>query len=283
MRKYSLTGLLLAVFFAGTLLYGQSSKRAARRVTSSSQQGVDRSSSSLYILPEHLYVDMNFYRPPVYAVDSRKNRIGTGTPDLFKQWLVNEISFSFTFRQNNRRTRLVALEGVKVELYLYAPGTARDRESNSRWLCGEQTLACLVVDPEQKSRRYWASLFLPAPYVYLYFPLDPRTGKYDIRRLEGVVIVSDRDGVILGRRAFAYKSKMSSARAKKLFAAVSELRGKKTNNMVMLWPREKTPWAWLDADRFELPDPDADRSLPKEKLRDVQSSLPPSEGEGNKE
>ena len=165
----------------------------------------------------------------------------------------------------NRRSRCgPGLAGQRdIVLHFLPPGqtvqhsAAGRRESRTLPLCfgdgtgGVQSLHCLVAEPEQKMRRYWASLFLPAPYVYLHMPQE--RGKYSLRLLEGVVIISDRDNNILGRRAFAYKSKLSSSRAQRLIAAAAELRGRKGRNQVPLWPRENTPWEWVDADRFELP------------------------------
>ena len=248
MRKKYLRWLLTVLCFSGMLMYGQSGRRSSYKTGSA-----DKNTPSLYVPSDQITVDMSLLRPPVYSVDSRKTKVGSNVPDIFKLWLVNEISFSFSYRPA-KRTRPLALEDVKVELFIYASGTSREGTA-SRWLCGSQTLQCLVIDPEAKTRRYWASLFLPASYVYLYFPQD-KAGKYNLRTLEGVVIISDRDNIILGRRAFSYRNKVSSSRAQKLYAAVAELRGKKTSNQIPLWPREKTPWAWLDADRFELPSTD---------------------------
>ena len=237
--------LLTAVFcLSGFLSYGQSGRRASHRAGSR-----EKNAPELYVPADTINVDMTLQRPPVFVVDGKKTRIGTGVPDAARVWLVNEISFCISYRPA-RRSSILPLEDVKVELYLYASGTARDNGS-FRWLCGVQSLHCLVAEPEQKMRRYWASLFLPAPYVYLHMPQE--RGKYSLRLLEGVVIISDRDNNILGRRAFAYKSKLSSSRAQRLIAAAAELRGRKGRNQVPLWPRENTPWEWVDADRFELP------------------------------
>ena len=120
-----------------------------------------------------------------------------------------------------------------------------------RWFCGVQQLQCVVADPEQKLRRYRASLFLPSSYVYLHIPQE--RAKSSLQALEGVVISADKENNILGRKAFGYRGKLTPERMRILVNAATQLRGKKMKNQVMLWPREKTPWAWLDADRFEFP------------------------------
>ena len=186
----------------------------------------------------------------MYVVDGKKVRINNaGGGENLRQWMVNEISFDIVYR--GRSSRPLLLENVKVELYIYASGPARD-EVRYRWFCGVQEHQCLIVDPDQKTHRYWASLFLPAYSVYMSMPQE--RGRASVRSLEGVVIISDRDNNMLGRRVFGYKgSKLSVKRAKALVDSVNLLRGKKTKDQVALLPRELTPWAWLDADRFELP------------------------------
>lgn len=193
---------------------------------------------------------MNLSRPPIYVIEGKKTRIGHSVPDSFRLWLVNDISFGISYRPQGKRSVPLVLENLKVEIYIFAPGPARDGVKY-RWLCGVQKLQCIVVNPEQTMRKYWASLFLHPAYVYLHFPLE--RGKYNLKVLEGVVIISDKDNNILGRKAFGFRTKLTVNRAKALVDAVAQLRGKKTKNQVKLWPREKTPWACLESERFEWP------------------------------
>ena len=264
------------LFLSGLLLYGQSGKHSLHRATSKGKNAPE-----FYIPTDTITVDMNLQRPPVFALEGgKKTRIGTGIPDAARLWLVNEISFCF-FYQSTKRSSFRTLKNLKVELYLYAPGETRDNMS-FRWFCGVQALDCLVVEPGQKMRRYWASLFLPSAYVYLHMPLDH--GRYSLRALEGVVFIADQDNTILGRRAFGYKSKLAPARAQRLIAAAMELRGKKTRNQILLWPREKTPWAWVDADRFELPFTLFDEAKGENKASSAPPQIPAEEnGKENEE
>ena len=69
-----------------------------------------------------------------------------------------------------------------------------------------------------------------------------------------MVIISDRNGRELGVHVFSPHAKMTTAQVQKLLASARERRGKmQGDNIIQLWPREKTPWAPLDADRFEVP------------------------------
>ena len=191
----------------------------------------------------------------MYVVDGKKVRINNaGGGENLRQWMVNEISFDIVYR--GRSSRPLLLENVKVELYIYASGPARD-EVRYRWFCGVQELQCLIVDPDQKTHRYWASRFLPAYSVYMSMPQE--RGRPSVRSLEGVVIIADRDNNILGRKVFGYRGgKVSAKRANALLDSAAMLRGKKTKNQLLMLPRELTPWAWLEADRFELPAMDID-------------------------
>ena len=245
MRMRYAAVLAVVLCLSGLMLYGQSGKRGASR-----SRGVSKNAPVLFIPTDTINVDMSLTHPPAYATVSRKTKIGSNDiPEVFKQWMMNEISFSISYRPPKKALPL-PLENLKVELYIYAPGPARDGVS-FRWFCGVQNLQCTVADSEQKQRKYMASLFLPSSYVYLHFPQE--RGKYSLRALEGVVIIADKENNILGRKAFGYRVKLTPDRMRTLVNAATQLRGKKTKNQVMLWPREKTPWAWLDADRFEFP------------------------------
>ena len=245
MRKLYAVCLTAILCLSGLLLYGQTGKRASGR-----SRGSSRNVPAVYVPTESINVDMILQHAPEYNIGSRKTRIGNSDiPEAFKQWMVNEISFSISCRPEKRGMPLV-LENLKVELYVFAPGQARDGAS-FRWFCGIQNLHCVVADPDLRARKYWASLFLPSSYVFLHFPQE--RGKYSLRSLEGVVVISDKDNKILGRKAFGYRTKLTVGRAQNLVKSAALLRGKKTRNQVVLWPREKTPWACLDADRFEMP------------------------------
>ena len=231
--------LILAICVAGFLAYGQSSKRASRRS--------GRKEQAFFVPEESIRVDISLPHPPIIA--GGKSRPGSNIPDAMKPWMMAEIAFSFANR--SRLSRPIILEKMNVELYLFADLPSRETTS-PRWFVGTQTLHAVVFDPTIKSRRYWASLFLPPAYVYMCLPRD-RSGKYDLANLIGMVVLSDQEGNVLGWKTFSGRGKLPAARAKKLTAAVSEIRTKKIDDSIRLWPREKTPWQWLDADRFELP------------------------------
>lgn len=244
MKKTYATYLILMLCCCGLMVCGQS-KRGNRAVRAAAKTG-----QILSIPSETISVDMSLSRPPSYVVDGKKVKINNaGGTESLRQWMVNEISFNIVYR--GRSSRPILLENVKVELYIYAAGPARD-EVRSRWFCGVQELQCLIVDPDQKNMRYWASLFLPPYQVYMSMPQE--RGRMSVRSLVGAVIIADRDNNILGRKVFGSKgNKLSSKKINELLEKVDVLRGKKTQNQIMMLPRELTPWAWLEADRFELP------------------------------
>ena len=272
-NRYALL-LAIVLCLSGLLLHGQSAKRNARSRSSA------RNTPTLYVPIESINVDMNLVRPPNFLTDNKKSRIGANeVPDSFRLWLMTDISFSISYRPGKKSLPL-PLENLKVELYIYAPGPARDGVT-FRWFCGVQNLQCVVVDPDLRQRKYWASLFLPSSYVYLHVPQE--RGRISIRGLEGIVIIADKTNNILGRKVFGYgsRTKLSANRVQTLAAAAAQLRGKKTKNQVMLWPREKTPWAWLDADHYEFPASDPGND-PKA-ANAAQPPVPPPAENGEKE
>lgn len=244
-NRYALL-LAIVLCLSGLLLHGQSAKRNARSRSSA------RNTPTLYVPIESINVDMNLVRPPNFLTDNKKSRIGANeVPDSFRLWLMTDISFSISYRAGKKSLPL-PLENLKVEVYIFAPGEARDG-ATYRWFCGVQNLQCVVIDPEVRQRKYWASLFLPSSYVYLHVPQE--RGRLSLKGVEGVVIIADKANNILGRKVFGLNSrtKISASHLQNLPIAAAQLRGKKTKNQVMLWPREKTPWAWLDADHYEFP------------------------------
>lgn len=261
--------LVIAACLCGFLVCGQSSKKRSRRSASA-----DRKTPVLYVPAESINNDIFLQRAPVYLIGDKKTRIGAGNSDASKFWLVNEISFVLSLRAKNPRP--MVLDGVKVELYLYVPGQARDRR-NYRWFYGCQKLHRLVFEPEQPNRRFWASLILPYQYVYLHVPLD--RGRYNIKPLEWVVLISDRNNKLLGRYAFGNKFKLTSERTKLLLNMADEIQRKNGADCIELWPREKTPWAWLDAERFELPLTSLSENNPTE----TASPQPKADEQENKE
>ena len=274
MKKTYATFLFLMLCCCGLVVCGQS-KRGSRTAAA---RAAAKSGQVLSVPSESIVVDMRLSRAPSYVVDGKKVRINNaGSSDNIRQWLVNEISFAISYKGRSKQPLL--LENVKVELYIFASGPARDN-ARLRWFCGVQELQCLIVDPAYKIQRYHASLFLPPYSVYMSMPQERE--RPSARLLEGVVIIADRDNNILGRKAFGYRgNKLSPKKISGLFESIAILRGKKTKNQIWLLPRELTPWAWLEADRFELPAMDFDPGM---KNNPQQPGPPPKAADkGNEE
>ncbi len=202
-------------------------------------------------------IDITLQKPPSYSIDSKKVRVGGGGSSgsgYAKQWLVSEITFSFSIPESVKSSQPVCLNDMRVELFLTVPSTTSRGKVESSWFYGAQVLHGVVVDPEKKEQKYMVSLFMPPSYLYMYFPKD-KTDKYNLKDMEGVVLFFDKDSVVIGAKVFEYKSRLTKTRSTQLLDAVEELR-KSQKMPIMLWPREKTPWQWLDSDRFELPKTD---------------------------
>ena len=216
-----------------------------------------------YTIPsDSVYLDISLQRPPSYSIDNKKTHVGggstassvSGSGTYAKQWLVTEITFSFNVPSNLKVARTVSFNDLRIELFLAVPSVTANSKGRyeTSWFYGSQVLHSVVVDPTKKEQKYMASLFMPPSYVYMFFPRDDKTEKYNLKTLEGVILFFDKDGVLIGGKAFEYKNKPTKARDAQLLEYVDQLR-KSQKMPIMLWPREKTPWHWLDADRFELP------------------------------
>lgn len=208
-----------------------------------------RKETSFGIPASSVTVNVSLQKAPVFSIDSKKVSPGrSGNLGSFsKVWLVNEVTFSFQLTREIRRYEAYPVNALSIEMYICVPTTGRN--PSLRWFYGEQKLNTLVIAPAYKSQRFMASLFMPPCYVFPYLPKE-KNGKYNLKNLEGVIIFKDSNGRILGKKAFSYTKKLTTKRADALFSSVERLQNQLP---IMLWPREKTPWEWVDADRFELP------------------------------
>lgn len=213
-----------------------------------------RANRRLRIPSDKIKVDLSLQKAPDYLLVSKsgsRNRAGNvNIPEDMRMWLTAEICFSLAPGPQVREP--VMLNGMRVELYLYVPRQGRIKR-RSRWFFGVQNLYDGVVfDPAaQQKRDYWASLFLPPGYVYAYLPAV--NGRYELKDVKGVVIITGPGGRVLGRQAFSYRRRETGRTESQLYALADKLRGDAGHFAAWLWPREKTPWQWLDADRYELP------------------------------
>lgn len=236
---FFLTAVLLAACF---VLPAQSkAKKASRNVEA-------------FNIPASLVaVDIALQNPPAISIDNKKTRIGSTSSGgkYAKQWMVAEITFGFSIPDSVKSSQPYLHNDLRVELYLTAPSTTSRGKVEHSWFYGSQVLHGVVIDPQMKDQTYMVSLFMPPSYVYMYFPKD-KTDKYNMKEIEGVVLFFDRDGVLIGAKAFDTKNRLTKTRSMQLIDAVEELR-KSQKMAITLWPREKTPWQWIDSDRFELP------------------------------
>ncbi len=243
MKKKSFIFFLTAVLFAACFVLTAQSK----------SKRVSKTVPPFNIPTDLVYVDISLQKPPAISVDNKKTRIGSTTSGsgYAKQWLVAEITFAFSIPDSIKSSQPVCHENLRIELFLTVPSTTSRGKVEYSWFYGAQVLHGVVVDPSLKEQKYMVSLFMPPSYVYMYFPKD-KTDKYNLKEMEGVVLFFDKDSVLIGAKAFEVKGKLSKSRSSQLIDAVGDL--KKSQKMpIMLWPREKTPWQWIDSDRFELP------------------------------
>lgn len=178
---------------------------------------------------------------PAIGGAARSRRGGTNFAD---NWLQVNIQFQFQFPASLKGRTMTFLDRPSVELYMYNFRTV------SRWGYGVQKLHSILLDSRYKSKKYQVSLFLPPNYVHVYMPRN-KSDKLDPKALSGVVRILDEKGVVLGQKAFSLRGSLTKKESAFLLKQCeTAARGRMSE---YFFPREKTPWQWVDSDYYELP------------------------------
>ena len=161
------------------------------------------------------------------------------------RWLQVDIQFSFQFPSRIRERSMYFLNRPVVELYVgnFLPG--------KRWFYGVQKLHSILLDSRYKTKKYNVSLVLPPNYVHAYMPRN-KSDKFEPRVLDGVVVIRDKQGKILGRKAFSFRKGLTNRDSAAVIRQWESLQ-KQGGIPEVFFPREKTPWQWVESEYYELP------------------------------
>lgn len=223
---------------AGFPLAGQETSRA---VSGKKPRSVSRKTG--YTVPEgSIRVSGALLNAPAIGSVSRSKRSSARFAD---RWLQVDIQFSFQFPSSIRDKTMYFLNRPSVELYMvnFLPGR--------RWFYGVQKLHSILLDSRYKTKKYSVSLFLPPNYVHAYLPKN-KSDKVDPKSLEGVVVIRDNAGVVLGCKAFSFRQGLTKRDSAALLRQWQS-RLAQGDIPEMFFPREKTPWQWVDSEYYELP------------------------------
>ncbi|MBO5725089.1 MAG: hypothetical protein J6S58_09700 [Lentisphaeria bacterium] len=179
---------------------------------------------------------------PAIGTVSRSKR---GSARFADRWLQVDIQFSFQFPAVRERS-MYFLNRPSVELYMgnFLPG--------KRWFYGVQNLHSILLDTRYKTKKYNVSLFLPPNYVHAYVPREKKSEKFDLKTLEGVVLIRSGRGKVLGSKAFSFRRNLTKRDSAALIRQYETLWAQRKIS-ALFFPREKTPWQWVASDEYELP------------------------------
>lgn len=206
-----------------------------------------RAKESRIVIPRELtLVRLSLVSPPRISHDQQGNEKST-----LRKWL--QVRIAYQFNPSFRFKPFFTYDDMRVEIYMrVTPSNGTWR--GLRWFTGTQYLYKVI--PEGKTReKHGVSFFMPPGIIHNY---AKRNEKSLLKDCEGIIFFYNGDR-LLGRAFFDGSS--SSARqlekkAAKIYAEYKLIQ--KNPNLLIkdgLWPREMTPWHYLDADRFDLPRP----------------------------
>ena len=162
-----------------------------------------------------------------------------------RKWLQFQIAYKFSSSAVNAKK---IYENMRVELYVRHPAP-----DGYAWFTGTQYLHCVMADME----RHYAALYMPPSTVTRYISRDKKS-KEVLKNIQGIVILSDREGNILGMHCFDLSTggkKLSRNQRNALLAAFKAINQAKYKFVDGIWPKENTPWEWIDAEKYDLPKP----------------------------
>lgn len=162
-----------------------------------------------------------------------------------KKWLQFQIAYKFSSQAVNAKR---IYEDIKVELYVRHPAP-----DGYAWFTGTQYLHCVMADME----RHYVALYMPPSTVARYISREKKS-KEVLKNIQGVVIISDRDDNLLGVHYFDLSTggkKLTRNQRNTILTAYKAINQAKYKFVDGIWPKENTPWQWVDAEKYDLPKP----------------------------
>ncbi len=222
----------LSVLVLSALLVGTGTLSAQSR----------RASSSRAVIPDIQVVTRLVNAPNIQVLDKPDSGVPLGKA---RKWLQFHIIYKFSASAANADR---IFEDMKVELYLRNPV----RGGGYVWFTGIQHLHCVIADPE----KHYVALYMPPSTVYRYISRDTKARSV-MKNLQGIVIISDRDDNVLGMHFFDPSSgkSLSRSQAAALRTAYRNINQARYKLVDAIWPKENTPWQWIDAELYDLQKP----------------------------
>ena len=174
------------------------------------------------------------------------------------KWFIVKVLYKFnnTFRQG------FTLDNLRCEVYLRTQASSTGWRKNY-WFTGTQSFYSVI--PGKTGTVHRVTLFMPPPLFYKSYASTKSNAKA-LKECDAIIFFYDGDRLI-GQKMWSGSTKggkMSSKQESSFYAAFKRMNDLPANKIVNgLWPREKTPWQWLSADRMDLPVPEFEKNTSK--------------------
>ena len=178
--------------------------------------------------------------PTIQVLDKADAGIPLGKA---KKWIQFLVAYKFSSSAVSGKR---IYEDMKVELFVRNPAP-----DGYAWFTGTQYLHCVIADSET----HYVALYMPPSTVVRYISREKKN-KEVLKNMQGIVMISDRDDNLLGIHFFDLSSgskKLSPSQTAALRTAFKNINQEKYKFVDALWPKENTPWQWIDAEKFDLP------------------------------
>lgn len=166
------------------------------------------------------------------------------------KWLIVKVLYKFsnTFRQG------FTFDNLRCEVYLKTKASSGGWRKNY-WFTGTQNFYSVI--PGKAGTIHRVTLFMPPPLFYKSYA-STKSSARALKECDAIILFYDGDRLI-GQKMWSGSSKsgkMDRKQESSFYAAFKRMNDLPGNKIVNgLWPREKTPWQWLSADRMDLPVP----------------------------
>ena len=199
--------------------------------------------SARLIPPENITLSLSLSASPRIGFDRQE---GDYKSDY--KWLVVKVLYKFA----NSFKPGFTFDNMRCEVYLRVKGSSGGWRRNY-WFTGTQYFYSVI--PGKSGTVHSVTLFMPPPLFYKSYA-NVKNGVRALKDCEALVFFYEGDR-LLGQKMWsgAGKSgKMDRKQETALYAAFKQMNNVPANKVVNgLWPREKTPWHYLSADRMDLP------------------------------
>ncbi len=199
--------------------------------------------------------------------DNATKPVPTTGHSMNTKWLAINITYK-TYLTGDKSGNFMWLDDMTIDAALILQ-CQTDTKKQYGLFTGTQMFWSIPLD----GRKHRASLYIPPFILARHIKIDKNKNTF-LKEIEGAVIFRDKDGKMLQAKFFpdlkgSDAKKVPEAVVKRLQLADKDPNIIKFDNSV--FPREKTPWQWVDADTYDLPKGGED--IPK-KTKSTEPAIP---------